>query len=197
MDEVVSYISQPRDRRRRKRYFRRKNILIATGLILAVFLVLSYASEFRTPGSGEHGRLYRKRARGIETVPNRSPVPVVVEAPVSGEGRVDPWSVDSARREQYLGVPTTTAITNETLLVPPATGSDVLIPTDVPQTAPLRGGFMRDGAAPAASTAADPAPTIAVPAEPAVNIPAQQPVKVEGKVVITHGADGVIVLKKE
>lgn len=186
MDEVISYVGQPRDRRQRRRYMTRRNVLIALAVVVSVFVIVSIASEFRAPGSG-HGRLYMKRTKIIETAPHQKPVPTIVEAPVPSNARgFDPMSVDAARREQYLGVPTSTAISNENILSAPIPGSDVMVPTDLPTSAPLSGGFMRDG---------EVAP---VPSEPAMSIPA--PAKVEGgesKVIITHGADGVVLLKKE
>jgi hypothetical protein len=77
-----------------------RNVVI---VLIATFAIASIISELHKPAPGEHGRLYRDRAK-------QEPVEVVVEAPPVREidpapaASADPMLMSAAIREQYLGV---------------------------------------------------------------------------------------------
>lgn len=102
-DKNVSYFGPPRDRRRGRRYFTRKNVFIALGLLVAVFAVVSLISELRKPAEGEYGRLYERRTMKIDVEP-RAPMEVISESSIADQGAADPMLLDGVRREEYLGV---------------------------------------------------------------------------------------------
>lgn len=102
-DENVTYFGPPRDRRRGRRYFTRRNVLIVVGFVVVVFAAVSLISELRKPAEGEYGRLYDRRT--IETdVEPRAPMEVINESSISDQGSADPMLLDGVRREEYLGV---------------------------------------------------------------------------------------------
>lgn len=93
------------ERRRHKRILTLRNFgYVALGVVL-LLAVLNIRSEMRDVSGEEFGRLY---GREIKKAP--APEPVVVTeasvAPVDEATSADPFSLDAARREQYLGSPT-------------------------------------------------------------------------------------------
>ena len=85
----------------------RRNLAYAFAAVVVVLAGLNIRSEMRKPASEDFGRLYGrelKRAPVVETV-------AVTErevAPVDEAVSADPFSLDAAAREQYLGRPTLT-----------------------------------------------------------------------------------------
>lgn len=95
------------ERRRRKRFLTRRNFAYAFAIVVAILAGLNIRSEMRKPADEGFGRLYSgelKKAPVVETV-------AITErnvAPIDEAASADPFSLDAAAREQYLGRPTLT-----------------------------------------------------------------------------------------
>ena len=90
----------PFDRRQHRRFLTLRNFRNALLVALATLAVLNIRSEMRDTTGGEYGRLY---GRGIESVPEVEARGAAPAAAVDEAASADPFSVDAARREQYLG----------------------------------------------------------------------------------------------
>jgi hypothetical protein len=96
------------ERRTRRRIVTLRNFGIATVVVLLIIAGFNIRSEMRdTTGDEDFGRLYgreMKKAPAVTTVP----VTERVVAPVDESASADPFSLDAAAREQYLGSPSLT-----------------------------------------------------------------------------------------
>jgi hypothetical protein len=147
------------DRRQRKRIMTLRNFRNFALIVLALFAVMSIASELRNPGDNDFGRLY---SREVAKVPDTTPKPiesaVVPAEPVDDAVSADPFLLEAAAREQYLGVteltppPVTPAPSEAPAPLPKeharieitGDGSGVVIVQKDNVNAPvLGGGFMR------------------------------------------------------
>lgn len=121
------------ERRAHRRIVTLRNFGIATVVILLIVAVLNIRSEMRdSTGDEDFGRLY---GREMKKAPPVTPAPITersVVAPVDESASADPFSLDAASREQYLGStsltpePVTTATTTTTI-APTGSDSDVRI----------------------------------------------------------------------
>lgn len=96
------------ERRTHRRIVTLRNFGIATVLVLLIIAGLNIRSEMRdTTGDEDFGRLY---GREMKKAPVVTPVPVTerVVAPVDESASADPFSLEAAAREQYLGSPSLT-----------------------------------------------------------------------------------------
>ena len=96
------------ERRSRRRIMTLRNFGIAAVVVVLIIAGLNIRSEMRdTTGDEDFGRLY---GREIKKAPAVTPVPVTerVVAPVDESPSADPFSLDAAAREQYLGTPSLT-----------------------------------------------------------------------------------------
>jgi hypothetical protein len=94
----------PRDRRSGRRWITRRNTLLTLFIGALAFIGFSYVGELRGSKPGNYGRLYNAREK---EAPLKVTAPeVVAEAPVPESQGADPMLLDSARRQQYLGVET-------------------------------------------------------------------------------------------
>lgn len=99
----------PRDRRSGRRIFTVKNVGLTLAALAVLFLFVSYLSEFRHTKPGEYGGLYSRRNKESVNVPAPH-YEVVKEGQVSESSSADPMLIETARKEQMLGVtPTQTA----------------------------------------------------------------------------------------
>ena len=116
------------DRRQRKRIVTLRNFRNLALIAVALFAVISIASELRNPGDSDFGRLYgREVAKVPETTAQPIQSAVVPAEPVDETASADPFLLQSAAREQYLGV-------NEPLApVPPVTPAPSEAPTPLPK----------------------------------------------------------------
>lgn len=73
------------------------------------FLILSYLSELRNTKAGQYGGLYRRRTVAPAEVPKPHYV-VVKEGQVSESSSADPLLLETARKEQMLGVTSTQTV---------------------------------------------------------------------------------------
>ena len=122
------------ERRRGRRYLTLRNFgfaLLAVALVIAGFNI---RSEMRGTSSEEFGRLY-----GREMKKGPSPEATVVTeaevAPVDEAPSADPFALDAARREQFLGTPTLEPVP---LLEPSAVPTEPLIPATSQTTSDVR-----------------------------------------------------------
>lgn len=68
-----------------------------------VFTIITIRSEMRSTPTDEFGRVYGKQLNKLPEVTPK-PMPVVAEAaPVPEAPSADPFALDAAAREQYLG----------------------------------------------------------------------------------------------
>ena len=105
------------DRRQGRRYLTKKTVLATIGILAVLFLVITIRSEMRGDNGEDYGRLYEKQAQKLQPVEPQA-VPVVTEAEAVSEATsADPFSLDAAKREQYLG--------DTRLTPPPATASTI------------------------------------------------------------------------
>lgn len=96
------------ERRTRRRIVTLRNFGIAAVVVLLIIAALNIRSEMRdTTGDEDFGRLY---GREMKKTPEVEPVPVTERAiaPVDESASGDPFSLDAAAREQYLGSPSLT-----------------------------------------------------------------------------------------
>lgn len=146
------------ERRRRRRIVTLRNFGAFLLIALLVLAMVNIRSEMRDTTGGDYGRLY---GRGIDSVTGVAPR-AAGEAGGEIEDAVspDPFSLDAARREQYLGatrlspVPLVDPQPAATAYVPPPSGSNVRIvggPEGVAvvkeerrPAPPLGGGFGRE-----------------------------------------------------
>ncbi|HET7706994.1 MAG TPA: hypothetical protein VFM36_12985 [Thermoanaerobaculia bacterium] len=121
------------ERRTHRRIVTLRNFGIATVVILLIVAVLNIRSEMRdTTGDEDFGRLY---GREMKKAPPVTPAPITerpVVAPVDESASADPFSLESAAREQYLGTPTltpepVTTATMTTTIAPTGSEADVRI----------------------------------------------------------------------
>jgi hypothetical protein len=96
------------ERRSRRRIVTLRNFGIAAVIVLLIIAGFNIRSEMRdTTGDEDFGRLYgreMKKAPAVTTVP----VTERIVAPVDESASADPFSLDAAAREQYLGSPSLT-----------------------------------------------------------------------------------------
>ena len=104
------------DRRQGRRYLTKKTVLGTIGIAAVIFLAITIRSEMRHPNGQDYGRLYEKQVQKLKPVEPQA-IPVVTEAPVAEGASADPFSLDAAQREQYLG---------DTRLTPPPTTASAL-----------------------------------------------------------------------
>ena len=91
------------DRRHGRRFLTKKTVLSTIGVAVVIFLAITIRSEMRGSNEGNYGRLYEKQVKKLQPVEPQA-MPVVTEAPPVAEGAsADPFSLDAAAREQYLG----------------------------------------------------------------------------------------------
>jgi hypothetical protein len=95
------------DRRRSKRIVTLRNFGFFTLAVLIVIALLNIRSEMRDATGEDYGRLY---GREIKKAPPVEAIPVTERAvaPVDEGHSADPFSLEAAKREQYLGSPTLT-----------------------------------------------------------------------------------------
>jgi hypothetical protein len=114
------------DRRQSKRIVTLRNFRNFALIVLALFAVISIASELRNPGEADFGRLYGREVAKVPETEAKSVESAVVPAePVDETASADPFLLQSAAREQYLGV-------NEPL-EPVVTPAPVEAPTPLPR----------------------------------------------------------------
>jgi hypothetical protein len=90
-----------RDRRRRKRYLTLKNFAWFSGIVFALFVIISIRSEMRRNTPEYYGRLYQNELPKVE----QKPVEVVREAaPVPEQTHADPMLAEAYTRAQWLQV---------------------------------------------------------------------------------------------
>jgi hypothetical protein len=93
------------DRRQRKRIVTLRNFRNFALIAIALFAVISIASEMRGPAKEDFGRLYgREVAKVPETTPEPIQSAIVPAEPVDDNASADPFLLEAAAREQYLGV---------------------------------------------------------------------------------------------
>lgn len=93
------------DRRRRKRILTLRNVRNAFLVLLVIVAGMNIRSEMREPKDDDFGRLYERELSKAPVVEAE----VVTDrniAPVDEAASADPFSLESAAREQYLGRPT-------------------------------------------------------------------------------------------
>ena len=121
------------ERRTHRRIVTLRNFGIATVVILLIVAVLNIRSEMRdTTGDEDYGRLY---GREMTKAPPVTPAPITERpavAPVDESASADPFSLEAAAREQYLGAPSltpepVTTPTTATTIAPTGSESDVRI----------------------------------------------------------------------
>jgi|GEM_PF-4005637 len=122
----------PRDRRSGKRIFTTKNVLLGSLALVALAFFISYLSEFRHTDAGKFGGLYSRRTVDPVAVP-KPHYEVVTETRVSESNGADPLALETARREQMLGVTST----QSTMASPVLTATDPASPRQAPDFRPL------------------------------------------------------------
>lgn len=145
------------ERRRRKRIMTLRNFGFFILAVLVIIAGFNIRSEMRDSTGEEYGRLY---GREIKKNPEITPE-VVAErpvAPVDESVSADPFALDSARREQYLGSPTLEPVplvdvNTASIAPPPQSGDSVrivggpegvaLVQKDTRRPPALGGGFGR------------------------------------------------------
>ena len=91
------------DRRQGRRILTKKTVLSTIGIAGVIFLAITIRSEMRRPSGEDYGRLYEKQVQKLQPVEPQA-MPAVTEAqPVAEGASADPFSLDAANREQYLG----------------------------------------------------------------------------------------------
>lgn len=92
------------DRRQHRRYLTKRNVFGAIGILILLFTVITIRSEMRSTPTDEYGRVYGKQLNKLPEVTPRAAMPVVAESSsVPEAASADPFSLDAAAREQYLG----------------------------------------------------------------------------------------------
>jgi hypothetical protein len=95
---------------------------------LLLFFVISYFSERRHADAGEFGGLYSRRTAAPAQV-SKPHYEVISEAPVA-ESSVDPLSLESARKDQILGVSSTAPVLNGTIATANVTAAPMIAGKD-------------------------------------------------------------------
>lgn len=104
------------NRRRRKRIVTLKNFGYVVFVALLVFVVITIRSEMRGPQGGDYGRLYRRQVDAPVVVKQPE---IVTEAQPVPEAAADPFSLDAAKREQFLTAHVEPVTPTESATVPP------------------------------------------------------------------------------
>ena len=133
----LPHYGPPRDRRRRKRILTLRNVAIAALGVVVLFVLVNLVSERFGPDPGEHGRLYRQRAKTVPVVEEAPVAPVVLATPLPEAAAADPLLLDAARRAQYLGV-------NDPVLSQPTGNEFEIVPADA-NLPKLGGGVFVEG----------------------------------------------------
>jgi hypothetical protein len=90
------------ERRRRKRILTKRNIGIGVVVMLVIVAGFNIRSEMRDSTGDDYGRLYQRELQKAPVVePNIVAGSEV--APVDEQASADPFALDAAAREQYLG----------------------------------------------------------------------------------------------
>jgi hypothetical protein len=92
------------ERRRGRRYLTKRNFGWFALAILLVVAGFNIRSEMRARATEEYGRLYGRTMKGAPA-PEAMAVTEAEIAPVDEAASADPFALDAARREQYLGRP--------------------------------------------------------------------------------------------
>lgn len=93
-----------RDRRQHRRILTVRNFRNFILLALVVFGAISIYSELRRPSRDEYGRLFGREVQRVPEVTPNITQPVIEAQPVPDQESADPLLLESAAREQYLGV---------------------------------------------------------------------------------------------
>jgi hypothetical protein len=91
------------DRRQHRRFLTKRNVFGAIGILILLFTLITIGSEMRSTPTDEYGRVYGKQLNKLPEVTPRAAMPVVTESSVPEAASADPFSLDAAAREQYLG----------------------------------------------------------------------------------------------
>ena len=122
------------ERRRGKRYLTLRNTGFAALALAIVIAGFNIRSEMRGSSSDEFGRLYGREMKKAPS-PEAAVVTEAAVAAVDEAASADPFALDAARREQYLGTPTLEPVP---LLDPSAVSNDPLIPATSQTTSDVR-----------------------------------------------------------
>lgn len=109
------------DRRQGRRIVTLKNFGWAALVALVLFTLITIRSEIGNKTVEDYGRLYGSQVQKLPEVQPKQ-VPVVTEAvPVQDASSADPFSLNAAAREQYLGNPTLEPVLTATTITPTGT----------------------------------------------------------------------------